>query len=273
MLKAILHNKAGRLSVADEDLSWRDVFRQREDLLTATVFGRLRYLSTPVQQKILGFLLSESHVPGEIRHIEFWPRLDVKNVLELKNRRFVEPDIWIRCEHLHVIVEVKPPFGGMQYRDQWAAEILAVNQAKEDSLPIVLVALGNVPSGCCSTQIQVNLIEIPHKVYERNWPSLCYAFFAWLKESEGSDRAIIHDIVSAFELFGLTRPTPPWVDLISLAKAEPLSTALLQTLPLRKSAWGSPRPKNWADLLTYSNEQSLDIEQCKKSLVKMLAIS
>lgn len=45
MLVALTNGKAGRVgSEIKAGTSWRDVFRTSEDLLTATVFGRLAYL-------------------------------------------------------------------------------------------------------------------------------------------------------------------------------------------------------------------------------------
>lgn len=37
--------------------------------------------------------------------------------------RFAEPDVVITFEHITLIVEVKPPAGGMQYQQQWRKEL------------------------------------------------------------------------------------------------------------------------------------------------------
>ncbi|MDE0565576.1 MULTISPECIES: hypothetical protein [Shewanella] len=42
MLQAIIHGKAGRIDGdKGQSISWREVFKGREDLMTAAVFGRV----------------------------------------------------------------------------------------------------------------------------------------------------------------------------------------------------------------------------------------
>ena len=64
MLQAICHSKAGRVATADtscpdaETISWRKLFRTREDLLTAMFFGRLAYLSDKTLSHVMALLLN-----------------------------------------------------------------------------------------------------------------------------------------------------------------------------------------------------------------------
>lgn len=73
MLHAVLHGKAGRVTADGEDQSWRELFRNREDLLTATFFGRLRYLSEEGEKKVLALLVGEKLADafGPVREIIF----------------------------------------------------------------------------------------------------------------------------------------------------------------------------------------------------------
>ena len=49
MLMAILNNKAGRIENAQGDaVSWREIFKAYEDLLTSTFFERFSYLDQVV---------------------------------------------------------------------------------------------------------------------------------------------------------------------------------------------------------------------------------
>ncbi|WP_152986159.1 hypothetical protein [Burkholderia sp. lig30] len=96
MLKAILHGKAGRAVLAGGvEQSWREIFRQREDLLTAAFLGRLAYLSDVGKQRVLKLLtpgFTESL--GPMKSISFWPRLTGH-----AKRSFVEPDVLINYEN------------------------------------------------------------------------------------------------------------------------------------------------------------------------------
>lgn len=274
MLKAIQHSKAGRLRVsADENRSWRDVFQQREDLLTAMVFGRLLYLSSSMQEKILMSLLGERANPGEIINLKFWPRLSVTGIQELEGRSYVEPDIWIHCEHLHIVIEIKPPFGGWQSAEQWKAEVLAVNgaihddAALDDEIPrIALVAIGNVPANYQQLQESIrDCIANEFSLTTKDWPELCRQFSAWYREAAGTDKAVIADVIEAFELFGMARPPLVWESLISMAKAKEIPKLAL----LKQSGFFSytKRYRNWVQLVSFSQKRTLDTKQCKKSLL------
>lgn len=76
MLQAILNGKARRVSLQNEEAqSWRSVFQQYEDLLTAAFWGRISYLS---DDALGNFLTSLLDIPpeewGEFESITFWPK-------------------------------------------------------------------------------------------------------------------------------------------------------------------------------------------------------
>jgi hypothetical protein len=77
LLHAVLGSKAGKLPVSDGTVSWRSAFRISEDLLTASVFGRLSYLDGPALWRVLrttfGHSLPEYRV-AELKEIAFWPK-------------------------------------------------------------------------------------------------------------------------------------------------------------------------------------------------------
>ena len=51
MLNAIIHSKAGRIELDHDEKSpsWRQLYKKREDLLTAAFFSRFTYLSGLLQ--------------------------------------------------------------------------------------------------------------------------------------------------------------------------------------------------------------------------------
>ncbi|WP_354552030.1 hypothetical protein [Kaistia defluvii] len=137
MLNAILSGKAGSASIgAEENVSWRHIFRTNEDLLTATIFERLSYLDGPTCWQILcstfGPVLPE-HPIAIMRKIEFWPRWSDS----LNEGRSVEPDVLLQFElgddpprKVDLIVEAK--LGGQQYADQWRRQIQSYKKRSID---------------------------------------------------------------------------------------------------------------------------------------------
>lgn len=117
MLKAILHGKAGRIEHnKDESVSWSSLFKAREDLLTSTVFERFSYLSDSVQNHLIQHWFSESRgialaKLGEFESISYWPRFEHQHE---RGTNQVEPDLIIHFTHCNILVEVKPPEGGIK---------------------------------------------------------------------------------------------------------------------------------------------------------------
>ena len=125
MLHAIWSGKARRLKIeglVEPAPRWRDIFHSNEDLLTATVFERLAYLSDAVFRQLIAFMTGESGGTGfSLNEISFWPCLK-----GCPNRHWVEPDIIMLLEESLVVIEVKPPNGGgWQNLEQWKNEIRA----------------------------------------------------------------------------------------------------------------------------------------------------
>ncbi|MFN3735431.1 hypothetical protein [Comamonas testosteroni] len=83
MLKAILRSKAGRINLPGETslVSWREVFKYREDLLTAVFFGRLRYLSTTAANNVMALLVGDKAAAelGDLENLELWRQVDGTN--------------------------------------------------------------------------------------------------------------------------------------------------------------------------------------------------
>lgn len=225
MLKAILEGKAGRVvsEGSAEDQSWRDIFRKREDLLTAVFFGRLRYLSQEGEQKVLTLLVGAelAQLLGCVEEISFWPRLK-----GLKGRKHVEPDLLIRFEDSMLLVEVKPTFGGNQNEDQWIAQIESlILQRDLESAEIRVpdefhfLALGR--NTFESQQSAEDLVASYSdqglgSANRREWDEVCRGIRQLSNDEQGRDLIIYRDWLDAFALFGLIEQPLPFDDLLKL---------------------------------------------------------
>lgn len=219
MLKAILEGKAGRVEMEDGSLqSWREVFRKREDLLTAVFFGRFRYLSVEGQQKVLKLLIGQvlAIAAGQILEIDFWPKLP------LENRRHVEPDVVIECDNATILIEVKPPFGGDQFAGQWKAEIRSLindrssdNARGESMKKIHFVALGRNFSGwqAIARKLETDFGNYSLSVHAMEWEKVRDPISKMLELENGHDRAIFDDWMQAFDLFGMKRKLLPFTEM------------------------------------------------------------
>ncbi|MBL0664510.1 hypothetical protein [Aeromonas caviae] len=245
MLYAILHGKAGRIEREGESLRWRDLFKGSEDLLTATFFGRLPHLSDGALGAVLRFLLGDNSLdPATFQRLELWPKL-----ASLQDRRYVEPDVLLHFDDALVVIEVKPPFGGDQYREQWLAQVNAVvGEAEFDDYEdrLYYVALGNIP---VAPLIRPELPERFVQMTLREWePLRRYLQTASEFESCRQDRAIRDEWLLAFELFGMAPVVPEWAPLFAYAGQLDLDCGVMSERETPPPA----EPTGWAALLDYA---------------------
>jgi len=270
MLIAITEGKAGRISIpgSEDSISWREAFRRSEDLLTAVFFGRLRFLSDESFMRVMALLIGSEAANnlGLLKEMEFWPRLT-----SLENRSWVEPDILLHFENATLIVEVKPPFGGKQYLEQWQAEVHAfaaecLNGERETPVVVHFVALGqnscpigSQPTAEFDTQDCFKLL-----VHTQEWESIVDALPNWRTECSRADTAVFEDWSNAFELFELREYKVPlaWPDLTVFNQAYPLLADILVLLSRTKDTASAPKPqqktRQWQPLLAFANAQPLE---------------
>lgn len=268
MLTAITKGKAGRiwLDGAEHTVSWRDVFRRSEDLLTATIFSRVRYLSPAVLTNFMATLLGLEAAKnlGPLVQVDFW-----RNLEGTHGRVRVQPDVLMWFANALVIVEVKPPFGGNQSLDQWQAQVHAVahlaRKGDDVSVPkrVYFIGLGrNTFSIDHQTQTAFTtdgLFDLSLHAVE--WGSLTAEFPAFRNEAAASDAAVLDDWLSALELFGMVTPTHTWPSLVTWAANLRLSLSVLGSQPVLSPAVASSHvdnaPKDWDALVQFTSKHPL----------------
>ena len=129
MLNAILSGKRRGLNFAGEEDN-PELANATEDLLTASVFERVLYLSripfARVISRILG--LASDNLTFSIRETDieliedayFWPRWPAN---ERGERGWVEPDCFMRFNDFDLLIEAKRYDFLQQYPAQWAREL------------------------------------------------------------------------------------------------------------------------------------------------------
>lgn len=269
MLTTIVHGKAGRVQVpgSDSSLSWREVFRRNEDLLTGVLFGRLRFLSSASLCRVMTLLLGPIHAGalGELDEIEFWPKFD-----KLERRSWVEPDVLMRFTDAWVLMEVKPPFGGSQSVDQWRDEVealIAEGEKGDLDIPGVLhfVALGNTHRR--DGEVEIPLLDAVGdrviRVHCREWEGLFRETPILADESKGADLAVFLDWLDAFYLFGLVeQPVGGWFALHQWMQDRPFRMVERWAIGLRQAPRepaGDARLPDWTDIARYANRCNLEI--------------
>lgn len=272
MLVTITRGKAGRLTLpgTDASMSWRNIFRGNEDLLTGVLFGRMRYLSPPALKKVMGVLLghAQSDALGGLRGLECWPRLEGPS-----SRRWVEPDVLLEFSGGAVLVEVKPPFGARQSVDQWKAEISAYWAEAEHGdrqLPntLYLLALGNTgrPDGEVDFQNDEISTELDVRVYCREWRPFCRALPAIVDSCTGGDAAIIEDWLEAFRLFGISEGLPldwaaieSWLQNKEISVDHPWNTLSRPVTKRLVQPMSNAPEALWSELALFSSCHDLEL--------------
>ncbi|MDO5612784.1 MAG: hypothetical protein Q4G14_06010 [Paracoccus sp. (in: a-proteobacteria)] len=215
MLNAILRSKSGRLRVGDEiSISWRELFRANEDLVSATILERLSYL-TPATAWTLLVEAASGQLPfyrtAQLNGIDFWPIWATDN-----RQRGVEPDAFIQLElgdpaiKMHIIVEAKR--GGHQNLGQWANEIGGWVENTDDEMPdhLVLLALGGNADTRQRDEMRQQFLS-SMRAHHSRLPKLSLAMIEWhdiaractvLTALPDHEKRIVADIAEGLALCG-----------------------------------------------------------------------
>ena len=245
MLQAILHKKA-TLKPRKENQSGTpsepETDTQPEDALTSSIVGLLQYLPDEVFWQIL-YEASERRLPdfskaGGIENISFWKRMRFPE----PDRQYVEPDVWIKLEKMHLIIEAKRNDGGGQYKEQWDREIKALLKHLEeeedqpiDEQEICLLALGGNTQ---TSKLQLDVQGREYSIVRMHWQTLLEEVKKYTYESSScssAEKRICNDIIKAFEHFGSF--SLKWLDSLAdtykdtPARLAPSSTSTLFPLP------------------------------------------
>jgi hypothetical protein len=153
MLNAILAGKAATIEAKPgETVSWKTLYRSREDLLTATIIERLSYLPASLFFKLLrSASIPNGALPkalGQLVELEFWPTLTRPD----QEGSTVEPDAILTFERGVLIIEAKIADRAMHRAEQWAQEWAAYHYAisseeltsATDKGDVYLIALGGI---------------------------------------------------------------------------------------------------------------------------------
>lgn len=219
MLQAIISGKAARVSIDGESKSWRELFRTREDLITASVFGRLPYLSDAlIRQCVLDLLGDEGSQMQDIgcfQDITFWPRYHKSE----NHRSFVEPDVLIEFSGLTLLIEVKPPWG-QQDAVQWKREVRAcIHDRIREDVPLCFLALGgHMPPdfGKAILRLEDRFKEEKLRIVLCSWQTLNRSLHGLIARADRRDLRILEDQLYALALHGVRVPGRPFTDLNNL---------------------------------------------------------
>jgi len=188
--------------------------KRYEDALTSSIIGLLQYLPDETFWEILykasKYEASEDTLPefseaGAIENISFWESMRFREL----DRQSVEPDVWIKLEKMHLIIEAKRYDGGGQYKEQWDLEIKALLKHLEeeedqpiDEQKICLLALGGNTQ---TSKLQLDVQGREYSIGRMHWQTLLEEVKQHTYASSScssAEKRICKDIIKAFELFG-----------------------------------------------------------------------
>ena len=150
-----------------------------EDFKTHETLGLLQYLPANLFWNILReSIVYNDNVPcnaGEILEVDFWVKwYKVKNTNA--ERRYVEPDVFIRFENFDCIIEVKKTEVVGQHKDQWYEQILAYRNEYPGKNKLIYIALGG------NRDFNKNPTDEYTEVYKASWRRLLHVLHRALDE-------------------------------------------------------------------------------------------
>jgi hypothetical protein len=216
MLKAITSGKSGRIpdGVRPGD-PWATAIKQREDLLTSSVFEKMAYLRPATLWAILRGTFDTALADYrlvELETFEFWPRWD-----DPTTGGTVEPDVFAEftvgdpSRRIAIIFEAK--LGQQQYawqwQRQWSAYRALLNNGEANADEVFLLAIG----GLTGHRIQVaekfrdaisieTAGEVTINAAAADWRRLADVVFDHRSVASRTDSRILTDIGEALALFG-----------------------------------------------------------------------
>lgn len=208
MLRAILGNKSGRICVGEESVSVREIYKNREDMLTAAIVSRLTYLSDSEVDLLFNHIFVEANQDfHQISTVEFWPNFSSS----IQER--VEPDVIVHFDWGVMVIEVKRPHDSYQYAEQWIKELESLPYSYREG-DIYFLSLGG---SSANNTTELKRFEVLQSNFEdMNLPSpqgMSYQTWEGLinylqaRRDSGdlnrSDDNIIGDMIEALELYGV----------------------------------------------------------------------
>jgi len=226
MLKAILHSKAGRIGhQKSESVRWKDLFQTREDLLTSTFFERFSYLSDDIQTSILTDWFGEEIASsfGPLEDTQFWPSYYLKSDETLSR---VEPDLLLEFHSANILVEVKPPEGGQQAKDQWIKEVQSYLECNKDSQkPLYFLAIGQIKKKDANNWLPELRDTFPKLAGAAalNWQNVADQLRTVSDEhldTRSADLRILDDMFAGLSLYGIRTQSFYWPELVAFSQSE-----------------------------------------------------
>jgi hypothetical protein len=234
VLNAIIHGKSGRVNLEGEatSISWKQLYKKREDLLTAAFFSRFTYLSGLIQHRLLKSWLGGEGDFTEFKSVEYWPRYD----LPKPKGGSVEPDLLLSFDSCDVLIEVKPPQGGPQYLGQWKKEIAGYFEQDADIKPLYFLAVGRVETAPSEEAIKETLdhYEQLSSIKAIGWKPIAHGLYELQRSHalDAQDRRVVTDMLQALELYGVAAYELKWKDIAKLYDDQLLDHSLIESWAL-----------------------------------------
>lgn len=136
----------------------------------STIFENLILLPDNIFWQILRMSCSYNKIlprtAGKLLDYNFWPHWNSNNT---KNKRYVEPDMFIRFEEFDIIVEAKYSDEEGQNNEEWERELKAYYNEYNENKRVYLIALG----GSVNMKNEVfEIYNIKCSVIKCNWLSI-----------------------------------------------------------------------------------------------------
>lgn len=199
----------------------------KEDTLTSSVLDYLLLLPDSMIWEILRKSNSENlELPlfvGKLLNVDFWPNWDTKDVPEVSNTSYIEPDVFIEFEYADIIIEAKRYDDNQQSIEQWTDQIKIYNENignDSDEKPLIYLAIG----GVWSDKKSIIIVDSkPYDIYKLRWRQLMEVVTAYTRSIEqsigiipnsGSYLRILQTIIDALALHGYYTSNHVWFDTI-----------------------------------------------------------